>query len=92
MPIVRTFITVTAGVGRMDRRGYLTFSGIGALLWATGVTVLGHQLGRFAFVHQHIEVMLLLVVLVSVLPMGFEAWRHRRIARAATTPREIARR
>jgi membrane-associated protein len=34
VPIVRTFITVTAGVGKMDRRRYLTYSGIGAVLWA----------------------------------------------------------
>ena len=95
VPIVRTFITVTAGVGRMDRRGYFLYSGVGAVLWASGVTVLGHQLGRFEFVHAHIEVMLILVVAVSVLPMAFEAWRHRRaarrvVARTASSPDSIS--
>lgn len=85
VPIVRTFITVTAGVARMDRRSYFLYSGIGAVAWATGVTVLGHQLGRFEFVHAHIEVMLILVVLVSVVPMIFEAWRHRRAAKRVVT-------
>jgi membrane-associated protein len=78
VPIVRTFITVTAGVGHMDRRRYLTFSAVGAVLWATGVTVLGHALGRVAFVRDHIEALLLLVVLVSVIPVGIEMLRHRR--------------
>ena len=50
MPIVRTFITVTAGVGKMDRRLYLTYSAIGGALWATGVTLLGYYLGQFQFV------------------------------------------
>jgi membrane-associated protein len=77
VPIVRTFITVTAGVGRMDRRRYLTFSAIGAVLWATGVTVLGHALGRVGFVRDHIEVLLLAVVAVSVIPIGIEMLRHR---------------
>jgi membrane-associated protein len=78
VPIVRTFITVTAGVGRMDRRRYLTYSGIGAVLWATGVTVLGYFLGSIAFVRNNIELMLLLIVAVSVLPIGVELVRARR--------------
>ena len=83
VPIVRTFITVTAGVGRMDRRRYLTYSALGALLWATGVTLLGHALGRVAFVRDHIEALLLAVVAVSVIPIAVEMLRlrlRRRIA------------
>ena len=93
VPIVRTFITVTAGVARMHRRTYLISSGIGAVLWAPVVTVLGHVLGRFEFVHRNIEVMLILVVGVSVIPMGVEALQHRRRPPAAVTaPDESARR
>jgi membrane-associated protein len=83
VPIVRTFITVTAGVGRMDRRKYLTYSGIGAVLWATGVTILGRVLGSIAFIRDNIEAALLLVVLVSVVPMAIEYLRHRSAARRA---------
>jgi membrane-associated protein len=83
VPIVRTFITVTAGVGAMDRRKYLTYSGIGAVLWATGVTVLGRVLGSIAFIRDNIEAALILVVLVSVIPMAIEYLRHRAAARRA---------
>lgn len=55
VPIVRTFITVMAGVGKMDRRRYFLYSGIGGVLWATGVTLLGAGLGRFSFVHNNLE-------------------------------------
>src|SRR5262245_13399698 len=34
VPIVRTFITAIAGVGRMDARKFFVFSAIGAFLWA----------------------------------------------------------
>jgi membrane protein DedA with SNARE-associated domain len=72
VPIVRTFITVVAGVGRMDRRLYLAFSAIGGIVWATGVTLLGYFLGHVAFVRQHIQphldLILIGVVVVSVLP------------------------
>jgi membrane-associated protein len=78
VPIVRTFITVTAGVGRMDRRKFLTYTGIGAVLWATGVTLLGYFLGRIDFVKTHIELILLGIVLISVMPMAYEFLRARR--------------
>ncbi len=84
VPIVRTFITVMAGVGKMDARRYLTYSLLGGVLWAAGVTVLGYWLGQFAFVKANIELILILIVVASVLPMVVEVLRARR--HAARTP------
>lgn len=78
VPIVRTFITVMAGVGRMEPRRYMTFSLIGGVAWAAGVTLLGAALGQFTFVRENIEAMLILVVLVSVLPILVEVIKARR--------------
>jgi len=78
VPIVRTFITAVAGVAGMDRRRFFTYSFIGAFLWATGVTLMGYFLGQFAFVGKHIEVMLILIVLLSLVPVLVEYLRHRR--------------
>lgn len=83
VPIVRTFITVIAGVGRMDYRIYTTYTVIGALLWAVGVTLLGYALGGVAFVADHIELILLAIVAVSVLPIVFELGRGYRGSRAS---------
>jgi membrane-associated protein len=78
VPIVRTFITVMAGVAKMDPKRYLFYSAIGGVAWAAGVTVLGFFLGQIPFVREHIEGILILVVLISVLPMIFEFLRARR--------------
>lgn len=78
VPIVRTFITVMAGVGRMDPKRYFTYSLIGGIAWAAGVTVLGFWLGQFAFVRENIELILLLIVGISVLPIVVELVRARR--------------
>lgn len=77
VPIVRTFITVVAGVSRMDRRRFFAYSLVGAVLWASGVTVLGYFLGSIAFVRAHIEVILILVVVLSLVPVLVEYLRHR---------------
>ncbi len=78
VPIVRTFITATAGIGRMDFRRYIVFSAIGGFIWAVGVTLAGYYLGNIEFVKKNIELILILVVFVSVVPLVFEFVRHRR--------------
>lgn len=83
VPIVRTFITAMAGIGRMDRRRYFTYSVIGGVLWATGVTLLGYWLGTIAFVRTNIELILIAIVLASVLPIVVELIRARRQIREA---------
>ncbi|MPV51185.1 MULTISPECIES: DedA family protein [unclassified Pseudactinotalea] len=81
VPIVRTFVTVVAGVGRMPRRRFFTWSAVGAVLWAVGVTLIGYFLGQIPLVHENLEVAILLIVAVSVVPMIIEYLRHRRQAR-----------
>ncbi|PPK97968.1 membrane-associated protein [Kineococcus xinjiangensis] len=77
VPIVRTFITVTAGAAAMPRQAYFLWSAVGAVLWATGVTLLGVFLGGIPVVKENIEAGLLLIVAVSVLPIVIEVLRAR---------------
>jgi len=80
VPIVRTFITAIAGVGRMNFRKFVVYSLVGAVLWACGVTVLGYVLGGNEWVKGHVDLVLVLVVLVSILPLIVEYLRHRKDA------------
>jgi membrane-associated protein len=89
VPIVRTFITVMAGVARMEPKRYLTYSFIGGVAWAAGVTLLGYWLGGFAVVREHIELMLVGVVLLSVIPLIVEFVKARRERREPESPREV---
>jgi len=83
VPIVRTFITVVAGVSRMDRRRFFTWSAVGAVLWAAGITILGYFLGQaFPWLTDKLEIAILLVVAVSLLPAVYEIVRHRSRAKA----------
>ncbi|MEV8307332.1 VTT domain-containing protein [Streptomyces flavidovirens] len=77
VPIVRTFTPIIAGVSRMNYRSFITFNIIGGVLWGAGVTLLGASLGKVDFVHKHIEAILILIVLISVLPIVIEYLRAR---------------
>jgi membrane-associated protein len=83
VPIVRTYITLVAGIGRMDRRHFFTWSAVGAALWVTSVTLAGYFLGGIPLIRDHLEAAILLIVVLSVLPMVYEYLKHRREARAA---------
>jgi membrane-associated protein len=78
VPVVRTFTPIVAGVSRMNYRTFATFNVIGGTLWGAGVTLLGYWLGQIDFVADNIEAILVLVVLLSVIPLGIEYLRARR--------------
>jgi membrane-associated protein len=77
VPIVRTFITLAAGVGGMAMRRFVVYSAIGGVAWATGVTLLGFWLGQVDLLSNHIDVVLVGVVALSLLPIAIEALRAR---------------
>jgi membrane-associated protein len=77
VPIVRTFITVMAGAGRMDYRIYTLYTVLGGVLWATSVTMLGYFLGNIDFIANNIELLLLAGVAVSVVPILAQLLRKR---------------
>ncbi len=72
VPVVRTFTPIVAGASRMDYRTFVTYNVLGGILWGTGVTLLGYYLGQVSFVKEHVEIMLILIVAVSVLPIAVE--------------------
>ncbi|RZS62381.1 VTT domain-containing protein [Xylanimonas ulmi] len=85
VPIVRTYAPVASGIGRMPFRHFIAFNALGAALWAAGITFVGYLLGNIAFVKDHVEALVLLIVAVSVVPMAVEVLRERRkLARAAS--------
>jgi membrane-associated protein len=77
VPVVRTFTPIIAGVSGMKYRPFLTFNVIGGVMWGAGVTLLGSWLGKIEFVNKNIELILILIVLVSVVPIMIEFLRAR---------------
>ena len=82
VPLVRTFVTLVAGVGKMDFRPFITYTAIGGVIWVFGVTLAGYFLGNIPFIKNNIEAVLIVIVLFSLLPMGVEYLKHRRQPKA----------
>ncbi len=81
VPIIRTFVPVIVGVAQMDRKHFTLFNIIGGVLWAGGVTLLGFILGdRVPWVNQNLDLIFIIIVLISVIPILielFRGWRAR---------------
>ena len=75
MPIVRTFAPVVAGMGRMDYRRFLFFNVFGGALWvALDDADRATYLGQIPGVREHIEIVIVVVVFLSILPGLDRAW------------------
>ena len=85
VPIVRTFVTLVAGVGRMHFGRFITYTAVGGVLWACGITILGRLVGNVSFVRDNLDAMLVLIVALSLIPVGIEYLRHRRVSRQPTS-------
>ena len=87
VPVVRTFVPVLAGVGKMHYRTFLTYNVIGGLLWAVGITSLGYALGDQIGadnIDKYLLPIIAVIIVLSVAPAVIEVLRHRRAARRVT--------
>ena len=86
LPVVRHLISIPAGVARMSLPAFVTYTGLGALLWCSILTWIGYFLGQHEGVLRHAEVQhyvsraLLVVLPVMALVAGLYALRQRRRA------------
>jgi membrane-associated protein len=79
VPFVRTYITVVAGVTRMNRQRFMLWSAVGAIGWVLSITLLGYFVGtRFPWLRDNIDYAILGILALSVVPIAYEWWRHRR--------------
>lgn len=73
IPVVRTFVPIVAGVGKMSYKTFLSYNVIGALLWAVGITYAGFFIGSgLRAMGVDVDTILLpiigLILLLSILP------------------------
>ncbi len=87
VPVVRTFVPVLAGVGKMHYRTFFTYNVIGGFLWAVGITglgaILGNEIGA-ANVDKYLLPIIAVIIVLSIAPAVIEVLRHRRAARRLT--------
>jgi membrane-associated protein len=78
LPILRTFVPVVAGMAGMGYRRFALYNVLGGVLWVLSMTCTGYFLGSLVpDIDRHIDKVILLVVLLSILP-GVVGWLRAR--------------
>jgi membrane-associated protein len=83
VPIVRTFAPFLAGVGKMDRKYFLTYNIVGALLWVGLLTYAGYYFGGLPIVKKNFSLVVLAIIIISILPAVYEIIRAKKEANNA---------
>jgi membrane-associated protein len=93
VPIVRTFAPVVAGVAGMPYAKFMSFNIWGGIGWVFSMCLLGYLVGKlYPGINEPggIEKLVLLVIVLSVLPMVWHAYRERmETRRAPAAPQEV---
>ena len=69
VPFVRTFAPFAAGMGKMHYQRYFSFDVLGGFLWVGSLSLAGYLLGEIVWIRQHIDLVCLGIIFVSVLPV-----------------------
>lgn len=75
IPLMRTFVPFTAGMGEMPAKRFLLWNSLGGALWVTSLVWLGHFLGGTSLADE-LHKIIVIVVVVSFLPVVWTAARR----------------
>jgi membrane-associated protein len=80
VPVVRTFTSPIVGVAGVPVASYTAANVVGGLVWTVPIILLGHWLGHISFIRKYVEVLAVVAVVASIVPMLIHMSRHRKPA------------
>ncbi len=88
VPIIRTFCPPVAGAAKMSYARFLAYDVAGGFLWVWSMVLVGYTLGRTVpNVDKKIHYIIAVVIVVSLMPAAYQAWKARRSNATATLKR-----
>ncbi len=71
LPVVRTFVPFTAGMGKMEKSSFAFYNMLGGGLWTFSFLLLGHFFGALPVVKSQFHYVIFGIILVSLLPLVY---------------------
>lgn len=78
IPIIRTFAPFVAGMGKMRYRRFAAFNIFGGIGWVLLMTCAGFYLGNIPLIRRNFEKTVILIIVISVLPVVWHAFKEAR--------------
>lgn len=90
VPIVRTFAPFVAGASKMSYSYFFSYNVFGGIVWVGIFTFAGYFFGNIPVVRENFELVIVAILIISVLPIGYE-WlkarqENKKVAETGETP------
>ncbi|HXC05688.1 MAG TPA: VTT domain-containing protein, partial [Bacteroidia bacterium] len=70
LPIIRTFAPILAGVIRIGFKRFMVYNILGAVLWISGLTLIGYFLGsRFPWIQDYLGLIVVGLIIITAIPV-----------------------
>ena len=71
LPAIRTFISLPAGIAKMNFKKFTLYTFIGSLPWSFGLTFIGYKIGqnwnKLSPIFHRIDIVILVLIIVSII-------------------------
>jgi membrane-associated protein len=81
LPYIRTFAPILAGVIKVPFGFFMLYNVIGAVAWIGSLGTAGYYLGRFEFVRENVEYIVIFLIIVTLIPVARTYLRERKFQR-----------
>lgn len=72
LPIIRTFISLPAGVAKMNFNKFILYTFLGSLPWNIGLAVIGYKVGeRWDILHSYFQKLDIAILILAVLGIAW---------------------
>jgi len=79
LPVVRTFISLPAGVAGMDFKKFAAFTALGAFLWNFMLALIGFKAGEnWNILHDYFRKADVFMVVLLIVLAGWYVWNHKK--------------
>ena len=78
IPILRTFAPFVAGIAKMSYKHFILYNVVGGFLWVTIFTWSGYFFGNLPFVKENFHYIVVVIIILSVAPIAYEALKPRK--------------
>jgi membrane-associated protein len=84
VPIVRTFAPFVAGASKMSYGYFFSYNVFGGIVWVAIFNFAGYFFGNIPFVRENFELVIVAILIISVMPIGYEWLKARQGKKKAT--------
>jgi membrane-associated protein len=77
LPIIRTFAPIVAGIIKIDKKNFMIYNVVGAVLWIGLLCTIGYRFGRVPWVQQNIGYIIIGLVFITLIPLIIISYKKR---------------